>query len=312
MISFKEFILDTPILEGKMFNIALNIFESIITEDEEEDLEKEIASDKIKPNEISKDRENDIDDSEIEDDYNIETNKLSSNEAQKADEWFQGLQDKIYSNRKSKAKGNYYNYKTAGAIILGRLYAFRYDPITKENLHFFDETPLVIPFEFKESKSGGGFVGVNLHYIPRSDRKKVIAYMVSNNPEQVRDIGTMDVDYLDDIKNNNQFRSIYYAVRYYLLDRMVGATYVVPQDDYLNVIDLYSGKYIGMSESQLMSTLRAQQNKMKKPKIVKSKSDGIDPVKKTLKRIDKSKNINSIDGGTKRTPPKRVISGNIK
>lgn len=305
--SFKNFLLSDSENYTEL-KIALKLYK-LINESDSDEFERDMDKDNINPNNYN-------DTSEINDDdpdFNAETNELKSKESVSADDWFQGLKDKIYSNRKSKAKGKYYNYKTAGAVQKGRMYAFRYRPNNHNSLSYYDETPLVIPFEFKETKGGHGFLGVNLHYIPRRDRKKVIEYLISNDPEQTEEFSSVEIDYLNDVKNNFKFKSVYYAVRHYLLDNIVGALYVVPNNDFLNVIDLYSAKYVGMSESGVMATIRADYNKIPRPKIVKTKSSSTTPpVKKDLSRIKKIKKINSIGNVGRTSTPTRKITGNLK
>lgn len=46
-------------------------------------------------------------------------------------------------------------------IYPGRMYFFGYSPKTKDELHFWDEFPIVIALHRKR----GGFLGLNLHYL---------------------------------------------------------------------------------------------------------------------------------------------------
>jgi hypothetical protein len=49
-----------------------------------------------------------------------------------------------------------------GMFVVGGLYHFFYDPMTKNKLDYYDSFPLVIPL----NKSIDGFLGLNLHYLP--------------------------------------------------------------------------------------------------------------------------------------------------
>ena len=55
---------------------------------------------------------------------------------------------------------------TAANVIPGSLYMFLYDPKTKEELPYYDAFPLVFPFK----KVEGGFLGLNMHYLPYQPR----------------------------------------------------------------------------------------------------------------------------------------------
>ena len=51
-------------------------------------------------------------------------------------------------------------------ILLGKMFFYKYDPKFAKKLPYWDMYPLVFPFE----RAPGGFYGLNLHYIPPSDR----------------------------------------------------------------------------------------------------------------------------------------------
>lgn len=52
--------------------------------------------------------------------------------------------------------------KSVAAIIPGNLYFWSYDPKTKDTLPYYDTAPMVFPF----TPAKGGFIGINLHYLP--------------------------------------------------------------------------------------------------------------------------------------------------
>lgn len=73
-------------------------------------------------------------------------------------------------------------------IYPGRMFFFGYSPKTKDKLHFWDEFPVVVVICPKQ----GGFLGLNLHYLPPNPRANFLNELV---------------DYVDDpnyLKRNNQ------------------------------------------------------------------------------------------------------------
>lgn len=66
----------------------------------------------------------------------------------------------------------------SGAAV-GKLYMFVYDAKHKDTLPFYDKFPLVFPIEFK----AGGFLGLNLHYLPPVARANLMdaLYTEANN-----------------------------------------------------------------------------------------------------------------------------------
>ena len=55
-------------------------------------------------------------------------------------------------------------------VSIGGMYMFVYDPKTKEKLPYYDRFPLVFPFK----GAPGGFLGLNLHYLPPVARAKLM------------------------------------------------------------------------------------------------------------------------------------------
>jgi hypothetical protein len=48
-----------------------------------------------------------------------------------------------------------------GKLMIGNMYMFQYDPKLKEELPYYDEFPLVFPFQ----PLSDGFIGINMHYL---------------------------------------------------------------------------------------------------------------------------------------------------
>lgn len=55
-------------------------------------------------------------------------------------------------------------------LVPGNLYMFFYDPKYKETLPYYDRFPMVFPWK----KFKGGFIGLNLHYLPYGPRVKLM------------------------------------------------------------------------------------------------------------------------------------------
>jgi hypothetical protein len=61
----------------------------------------------------------------------------------------------------------------------GFMYLFGYNPKMKDELPFYDRYPLIFPFKSEE----GGFMGMNLHYLPHIMRARLMdqLYELTNN-----------------------------------------------------------------------------------------------------------------------------------
>lgn len=55
-------------------------------------------------------------------------------------------------------------------IISGHLYLYRYDPKLQQELPYYDIFPVVFPIQ----KTQGGFLGLNLHYLPFTYRARLM------------------------------------------------------------------------------------------------------------------------------------------
>ena len=97
---------------------------------------------------------------------------------QGARDWYRDTAAKIGRvNERSLMKGD--QARIVSNPIVGSLYMFHYDPKHKETLPYYDRFPLVFPFK----KIPGGFLGLNLHYLPPQFRAKLMdgLYDYANN-----------------------------------------------------------------------------------------------------------------------------------
>ena len=55
-------------------------------------------------------------------------------------------------------------------VMIGRMYHFFYDPKHKKTLPYYDRFPLIFPFK----RVRGGFLGINMHFLPLRLRAKLM------------------------------------------------------------------------------------------------------------------------------------------
>lgn len=107
----------------------------------------------------------------------IKAGKLPARTEQ-AREWYRNTASKIASiNERSFLKGD--PTRLVSNPILGSMYMFFYYPKTANDLPYYDKFPLVFPFE----KAEGGFMGLNMHYLPPQLRANLMdgLYEYANN-----------------------------------------------------------------------------------------------------------------------------------
>lgn len=111
---------------------------------------------------------------------------------------------------------------------VGKMFMFLYDPKYKETLPFYDAFPLVFPISF----SHGGFLGINLHYLPPVARAKLMnaLYSIANNNKYNKSMKLM-ISY-DVLKNSsNTFKGFENCVKRYLFGHVKSSFH------YVNPID---------------------------------------------------------------------------
>jgi hypothetical protein len=120
-------------------------------------------------------------------------------------EWFRKkVQNMKNINRKALMKEE--PIQQTGNEIVGSMYMFFYDPKHKDTLPYYDTFPLVIVV----GPAKGGFLGLNLHYLPPILRAKML-------------------DQLMEITNNNKFNdSTRFKLTYELLARTSKLKYFKP------------------------------------------------------------------------------------
>lgn len=97
---------------------------------------------------------------------------------EQAREWYRNTAAKIKTvNEKSFFNGD--PSRLVSNPILGSMYMFFYYPKHAEKLPYYDTFPLVFPFE----KADGGFLGLNMHYLPPQLRANLMdgLYEYANN-----------------------------------------------------------------------------------------------------------------------------------
>lgn len=118
--------------------------------------------------------------------------------------------------------------KPKGSEVVGSMYMFFYDPKHKDTLPYYDRFPLVVVIGPAE----GGFLGLNLHYLPPQLRAKLLD-------------GLMDITTDKKFTNSTRFKASYKllaasaklkyfkpCVKHYLSDHVQGQFALVPAPEW--------------------------------------------------------------------------------
>ena len=97
-------------------------------------------------------------------------------------EWFRRRVANLRPNRSALMKEEPIQLKNRG--VVGNMYMFFYDPKHKQTLPYYDGFPLIIMM----GPAKGGFMGLNLHYLPPTVRARLLDTILGNSnakiPEQ--------------------------------------------------------------------------------------------------------------------------------
>jgi len=102
------------------------------------------------------------------------------------------------------------------AIRIGDMYMFYYDPKHKETLPYYDRFPLVFPFK----KVPGGFLGINMHYLPLPLRAKLMDALYDLSVNQRYDETTRLRMNYEILNSASKFRYFKPCIKHYLFDHM--------------------------------------------------------------------------------------------
>jgi hypothetical protein len=100
--------------------------------------------------------------------------------------------------------------------IIGSMYMYFYDAKHKDTLPYYDRFPLVFPF----AEAKGGFLGLNLHYLPLDQRAILMnaLYGVTSN-NRYDESTKMKLNY-DTLKSASKFKLFKPCVKHYLTSQV--------------------------------------------------------------------------------------------
>ena len=111
--------------------------------------------------------------------------------------------------------------------LVGQMYMYYYDPKHKATLPYYDRFPLVFPYR----KVPGGFMGLNLHYLPYIYRAKLMdaLYDVANN-DKFDETTKLKLNY-NILSSSSKFKYFAPCVKHYLTEQLRSRfLYVYPSE----------------------------------------------------------------------------------
>jgi hypothetical protein len=132
------------------------------------------------------------------------------------------------------------NSSLKARIIPGNLYMYVYDPKTKADLPYYDRFPLVFPY----ATAPGGFMGLNMHYLPYPLRIRLLDRLMQFKNNDKMD-GTTRLKYSWSlIANVSKFSMAQPCVKHYLLPHVKTAFKKVDVNDWATAMLLPVERFV--------------------------------------------------------------------
>lgn len=135
---------------------------------------------------------------------------------------------------------------------LGNMYMFAYDPKHKDTLPYYDRYPLIFPI----NKAKGGFLGINMHYLPPVLRAKLMdaLYDVTSNTRY--DENTRLRINFNILNGASKFKEFKPTVKHYLTTHVRTKLVYINPTEWDIALFLPSPQFVGASRSQVYADSR--------------------------------------------------------
>jgi len=130
------------------------------------------------------------------------------------------------------------------SLMPGNLYMFFYDPKGKDTLPYYDKFPMVFPFK----KYKGGFIGLNMHYLPYGPRIKLMdKLMMFKNNDKMDETTRLKFSWAL-IEGVSKFAIAKPCVKQYLTDHMQSPFIRVQSIDWPTAMMLPVERFVGSNK----------------------------------------------------------------
>jgi len=141
--------------------------------------------------------------------------------------------------------------KFATELTIGKMYLFNYDPLTKADLPYWDELPLVVISEPLPT----GFSGINLHYLSPLLRAELVERLMQPVADSKEGITLDDRAVMRSnwqfIKNFSRFPEVRGSIKRYLNQQIRGRLFEVHSAHWKSAVFLPVQQFQGASASKV-------------------------------------------------------------
>ena len=174
----------------------------------------------------------------------FEKYKYDSSIQLKSKTWFQ-QQALLLSKKRINPRQLFSEEKVTSKIIPGKLYMFYYDPKGKDTLPYYDMFPLVFPY----ASVPGGFMGLNMHYLPYFHRVQLMTRLMQYSNNKNMDETTKLKYSWELIAGVSRFKTAESCIKHYLKDHVKSMFIEVPGDNWHTAMMLPVERFVGSNKT---------------------------------------------------------------
>lgn len=135
--------------------------------------------------------------------------------------------------------------KFVSRLSPGSMYLYNYDPKLKEELPYYDTFPLVLPF----STFKGGFLGLNLHYLPYGARFKLLEKLMEFATDDKLTANTKLAFSYQLLNASSKFKEFKPCIKSYLTNHVRSRFLKIDPRDWQTSIMLPSDRFVKAGKS---------------------------------------------------------------
>lgn len=137
-------------------------------------------------------------------------------------------------------------------FMMGNMYLFNYDPKHKDTLPYYDMFPLIFPI----NKAKGGFLGINMHYLPPVLRAKLMDSLYETITNKNYDDTTkLNISYRI-LNGAAKYKEFAPTVKHYLTSHVRSRPAYIHPTEWDIALFLPTQKFVGASANKVYADSR--------------------------------------------------------
>lgn len=136
--------------------------------------------------------------------------------------------------------------KWSDAVVPGKLYFYAYDAKHKATLEYWDRYPLVFPYQTVK----GGFMGLNMHYLPYEYRIKILNSLIDIDSSYVPAGKKLSMSW-SLINGSSKLKILQPCVHMYLYNQLRSGLRLIHPRDWATAMLLPVQQFVGASNTKV-------------------------------------------------------------